>query len=77
MKPMRKMALAVMTLTIAAAAGQVVQGRAEHAPARVAEGSRQVQVLARAEPAALPRLPAGEARLSGARVSVAAYAPTD
>lgn len=71
MKPIRKAALVVMTLSIAAAAGQVVQGNAAHRT-----GDRVAQAPERPEPGALPRLPMEEARLPAHRISLAGYVPS-
>lgn len=70
MRPIRKLALLVMTLSVALGAGQVVQGNARQA---ARDGGDAGAAIARQQPGALPRLPAIEARLPAQRVSLAAH----
>lgn len=76
MKPIRKMALVVMTLSIAAVAGQVVQGNASQISTGPVDAGRRA-VLARVEPGALPQFPALEASLPAQKITLVAYVPAD
>jgi hypothetical protein len=78
MKAIRKTALVVMTLSIAAAAGQVVQGKAGQGPVSVASaGQKTPAVQVRAEPGALPRLPVGGALPPVRRVALTSLVPAE
>lgn len=77
MKPIRKMALVVMTLSVAAAAGQVVQGNASQIATGPVGAGADRAIQARVEPGMLPQFPALEARMPASKVSLVAYVPAE